>query len=219
VNAPLLIGTLTEHLRDVRLRLDDRRSRRLDVLLEEIRDSDGDPDHLEEIAIEVADLVEPILPAGHPVRRVITTRPRFDSSPAEPDPADWAPVLSRIREINLASGFASAAELLADVRANLLTAHSYRPDEVLDGHDPHLVRLEEADGTGRVPAFQFDASGLARPIVLLINRLLEAGDDPWGVADWWLGGNAWLGAAPADLLGGGRDDDLVAAAQAELEGI
>ena len=55
-------------------------------------------------------------------------------------------------------------------------------------------------------------------MVLAVNRLLDADEDPWGVADWWLGGNARLGAVPAQLLGRGHDDLLAAAARAVLVG-
>ncbi len=52
-------------------------------------------------------------------------------------------------------------------------------------------------------------------MVLAVNRLLAARDDPWGVADWWLGGNAWLADVPAELLGEVDDEVLVRAARAE----
>lgn len=47
-------------------------------------------------------------------------------------------------------------------------------------------------------------------------QLLDAAEDPWGVADWWLGANAWLGAVPAQLLGRVADDVLLDAARAVL---
>ncbi|MGJ3560402.1 hypothetical protein ACR6C2_25330 [Streptomyces sp. INA 01156] len=36
--------------------------------------------------------------------------------------------------------------------------------------------------------------------------------DPWGAADWWLGGNSWLHGVPADLLGALPDEELEGAA-------
>jgi hypothetical protein len=219
MDGPVFITALIENLDDVRRRLSDERSAELERLLERLRQTGDDPDALDELAMDIADLVESALPPRHPVREAITTGSRYDS----PDPAAehtfWGPVLSRIRGVNLTGEFLTPESLLADIHASLLQAPAYQPDEVLDGHDPQLVRLSAADGAPRVPAFQFDVDGLARPVVLLINRLLDSDDDPWGVADWWLGGNAWLGRAPADLLDSDRDDDLVAAAQAELGGI
>lgn len=52
------------------------------------------------------------------------------------------------------------------------------------------------------PAFQFDRDrGRVDPVVLEINQLLRAGDDPWGVASWWLSPNDRLGGrAPKDAL-------------------
>ncbi|MBZ3901909.1 DUF3168 domain-containing protein [Streptomyces griseiscabiei] len=82
-----------------------------------------------------------------------------------------------------------------------------RPDQ------PDLIRLPAAGGPARLPAFQFDADGHPRPVVLTVNALLGAAADPWGVADWWLGPNPWLDAAPATLLGAGLDDQLLAAAR------
>ncbi len=53
-------------------------------------------------------------------------------------------------------------------------------------------------------------------MVVAVNRLLDADDDPWGVADWWLGANAWLDAVPARLLGTPGEHGLLAAARAEI---
>ncbi|MEE1764977.1 DUF3168 domain-containing protein [Streptomyces sp. SP18BB07] len=77
---------------------------------------------------------------------------------------------------------------------------------------PGLIRLRASAGPEQLPAFQFDAEGRPRPLVLAINAMLGAAADPWGVADWWLGPNPWLDAAPATLLGTGLDDQLLAAA-------
>src|SRR5258708_7457187 len=52
-------------------------------------------------------------------------------------------------------------------------------------HD--LLRLETVDSVV-FPAFQFIGDGgTIRPIVVEINRKLNAHGDPLGVADWWLG--------------------------------
>ncbi|QTA36072.1 hypothetical protein [Streptomyces sp. CA-256286] len=84
-------------------------------------------------------------------------------------------------------------------------------------HARDLIRLTVADEEERVPAFQLDpASGTPYPVVVEINRLLSADEDPWGAVDWWLGPNVWLDAAPARLLGTGVDHALLSAARAEI---
>ena len=42
---------------------------------------------------------------------------------------------------------------------------------------------------------------MTSPDLRILLRLLDADDDPFGVADWWLGRNAWLEGVPADLIG------------------
>jgi hypothetical protein len=70
------------------------------------------------------------------------------------------------------------------------------------------------------PAFQFDVERrTVFPEVRRVNELLRAVDDPWGVASWWISLNARLGERPMDLIGTGRADDLVEAAQALVEQI
>ncbi|MFF8726340.1 hypothetical protein ACF073_07585 [Streptomyces sp. NPDC015171] len=81
-----------------------------------------------------------------------------------------------------------------------------------------LIRLRDPERGIRYPRFQF-RPGTAEPlpVVRRINVLLRADRDPWGAADWWLGGNRWLGGVPADLLGVLPDEALERAA-AELAG-
>ena len=111
-------------------------------------------------------------------------------------------------------------EILEEAQQRLLAAPCFSAEEVRGrGHDPvdpQLIRLERKDGGVQFPAFQFDSLGRPVALVLAINRLLDAAHDPWGVADWWLGRNAWLDAAPADLLGRVDDGVLIAAAKAVL---
>jgi hypothetical protein len=68
------------------------------------------------------------------------------------------------------------------------------------------------------PTFQVDvAHGRIFPIVVEINHLLGAGDDPWGVAAWWFAREARLAAVPADLVAdAARADDLRLAAKLDL---
>ncbi|MEU9397662.1 hypothetical protein AB0D86_47805 [Streptomyces sp. NPDC048324] len=81
----------------------------------------------------------------------------------------------------------------------------------------NLILLTDQNGVEQIPGFQFDPeSGAPYPVVVEINRLLSADEDPWGAADWWLASNVWLDTAPARLLGTGVDDALRSAAQAEI---
>lgn len=96
--------------------------------------------------------------------------------------------------------------------APALTEDDLRDNFGVEATDPELIRLRRRDGTERLPAFQFDGTGRPRPVVITVNRMLGAAEDPWGVADWWLGPNPWLAAAPATLLGTGLDGQLLAAA-------
>jgi hypothetical protein len=73
---------------------------------------------------------------------------------------------------------------------------------------------DEAERAVSLPVFQFDPAGRLLPEVQAVNEMLDAGADPWGVADWWLGPNAWLDAVPADLVGRGAGRLLLEAARA-----
>ncbi|WP_255953744.1 hypothetical protein [Streptomyces odontomachi] len=102
---------------------------------------------------------------------------------------------------------------LGAIRDRLLAEPAARPEAVrARGQDPcrsDLIRLPGPGGRQHVPLFQFDDDLRPRPVVLDVNRLLGADQDPWGVADWWLSANAWLGVAPARLLGAGQDGRLL----------
>ncbi|MCK9925945.1 hypothetical protein MXD62_02005 [Frankia sp. Mgl5] len=113
-------------------------------------------------------------------------------------------------------------ELVNAVRRDLLAAPARTAGELREtGGDPDapgLIRLRRAGGMIQLPAFQFDERLRPRPVVVTVNRLLEAEADPWGVASWWLDRNSWLGGAPADLVGRVPDGDIIAAARVDLEG-
>lgn len=129
--------------------------------------------------------------------------------------ADWAAVAEEARALLATLDEPRPEDIFAAVRARILRAPMHRaadlPDAAADR--PDLIRLPLDDGDVVVPAFQFDQSGLPHPVVLEINRLLDAERDAWAVADWWLSDNARLGAAPSALLGRTDDDRLMAAAR------
>jgi hypothetical protein len=114
------------------------------------------------------------------------------------------------------------ADLERRIKDRLLSAPAFSEDEVRDrGQDPwqqHLIRLPREDETVQLPQFQFGEDGQPRAVVLTVNELLLAEDDPWGVADWWLRRNAWIAdAVPAELLGGPSEYALEDLARAVRE--
>lgn len=107
-------------------------------------------------------------------------------------------------------------------RERILT-HEWRSAADLRGrgHTPDaagVIKLDRDDGSASVPLFQFDESGAPLEVVLRVNWLLRADEDPWGAADWWFSVNAWLTEPPFELIGRTPDDLLVAAAVAMTEG-
>ncbi|WP_413811847.1 hypothetical protein [Streptomyces sp. OE57] len=113
-----------------------------------------------------------------------------------------------------------SAEIARAVRRRLLTAPARGPEQLTGttAEDPTgagLIRLSDPERGDRYPEFQFDPdTGEPRPVVQRINRMLLSDQDPWGAADWWLGGNTWLRDAPAALVGRVPDARLTEAAAA-----
>jgi hypothetical protein len=66
------------------------------------------------------------------------------------------------------------------------------------------------------PVFQFDL--LERrlwPVVATVNQTLDAQNDPWAVASWWISKNPGVGwHAPMDLVGTPKQEDILAVATA-----
>lgn len=111
-----------------------------------------------------------------------------------------------------------AATILSGAQARLLQT-DLRTDAPKAWADAVVISFDTEHGTA-FPAFQFDSEGALVPIVGEINALLGAREDPWGVADWWLGDEPALGARPADLVSGSPADHdrLRIAAHELLEG-
>nr|WP_062342832.1 hypothetical protein [Herbidospora sakaeratensis] len=144
------------------------------------------------------------LPDNHPVRRTLLTTSTRLAGGTGPPPARQG-----------------ARAVQPEAEAALLGAPSYSPLQVrragFDPHDALLIRLAGPDGAIRLPAFQFDADGGPVPVVMEINELLDAEHDPWGVADWWLSHNTWIGASPAQALGRMDDEALLRVARNVME--
>ncbi|MEU6466230.1 hypothetical protein [Streptomyces sp. NPDC046976] len=156
------------------------------------------------------------LPPDHPVSEALGGH-RYASGPRElPSLATMDAVLQV-----LGTPPPDPAELLRAARRRLLAAPALTADEhpeLRGGPDTPagLIRLRDPERGIRCPGFQFRAGTVEPlPVVRRINELLRADQDPWGAADWWLGGNRWLGGVPADLLGVLPDEQLERAA-AEL---
>ena len=192
---------------------------------------------------DLRELIKPFASPGHPVREALTpSGVRFQ--PGLPPPQDNSALLALLRRLrtevldsgilvtpthppttaHVVNAVRNAAEPDAPYRPDLddawLLAEPALPAASLDlapaqAHD--LIQLIDTNEVERVPAFQLDPeSGAPYPVVVEINRLLSADVDPWGAADWWLGSNVWLDAAPARLLGTGVDHALLSAARAEI---
>lgn len=199
----------------------------------------GDLDQLTELLTELADrqnvvdawlelvtLVLGRVPARHPIHEqfVSAAHRGVATLDQQQDSAEWARVAEEARAILAqldpvpADPDPTPEEILAAVRDRLLKVPARTPQELRSrGVDPAaagLIRLSAPDGSTRLPAFQFTAAGPPFPVVLEINRLLDAERDRWAVADWWLSENVRLGTAPAELVGQSADERLIAAARA-----
>lgn len=226
------LASLAEHWDDVISRLDAARGQELRNLIAEV----GGADHVGAV-IEITQLLSRELPADHPVRRALSRGYLYASVQA-----DWP----TLRRGLLAAAGVEAAEMpaarpeseeddargrgaddefpddiLAEVTARLLSAPALSEAEVrlrgADPADPGLIRLDRPDGGQQWPTFQFARDGGALPVVRTVNTMLGADTDPLGVADWWLGVNAWLDDRPSDLIGDVPDELLLRAARAVTE--
>jgi hypothetical protein len=158
------------------------------------------------------------LPPDHPFRIALATGgTRY--LPPETGPASlarWLTTCDTLR-VRLASDAVPTIEQVHErASAWLLAADAVTERELqargVDPWDRYLIRLDGAHGHVQWPAFQF---GPHRKLIRRINGILDAADDPWGAADWWLGEHAGLAGVPAELLGRLPDQVLVHAAEAE----
>ncbi|CDR16365.1 hypothetical protein [Streptomyces iranensis] len=137
-----------------------------------------------------------------------------------PDTDRLAELIRLLDSVNWPALDPESAEIARAVRQRLLTAPARGPEQLTGtaAEDPTgagLIRLSDPERGDRYPEFQFDPdTGEPRPVVQRINRMLLSDQDPWGAADWWLGGNTWLRDAPAALVGRVPDARLTEAAAA-----
>ncbi|HMD94660.1 MAG TPA: hypothetical protein VKG80_18680 [Trebonia sp.] len=227
------MAALAGHWDDVISQLDAARGQELRELVAEV----GGAGHTDAVT-RIAALLARELPPGHPVRRALSRGRLYASTPA-----DW-PALRE--DLLVAAGVAAAEtpapgrddghddspgepadggetpeDILAEVTDRLLRAPALTEDEVrlrgADPADPGIIRLDRPDGGQQWPSFQFGQDSGPLPLVRAVNTMLGAETDPLGVADWWLGVNAWLDGRPSDLIGDVPDELLLRAARAVAE--
>jgi hypothetical protein len=168
-------------------------------------------------ADDLMSLLRHRLPAGHPVRRAIAAQ--HHASASQPDLASMAAHIAGLELPELVAAAVAAVEL-DETYDRLLAEPAFTETEVLaagvvpDRDD--LIRLPVTSRHGLLPKFQFHPDGQPVQVVTEVNWLLDVAEDPWGVADWWLGENAWLGGIPARLLGQVDNNALLRAAKAVL---
>ncbi|MEU8147476.1 hypothetical protein [Nonomuraea sp. NPDC048901] len=215
------LTVLAEQWDDIHDRLSAQEFAKLSSLVDEFV-REGDRAIAEEIAEDLADRLRKQLPHDHPfVEALSGPVERWAPTPARraKDLAAWLRLADPLRARLVGGPVTTADEVDRAAVSELLAAPALRADELTangqDPEDPGLIRLEDADGSPCWPAFQFAGDGSPLPIVLSINQILEAADDPFGAAGWWLGDNGRLGGAPARLIGRLPDERLLAAARAE----
>jgi hypothetical protein len=182
-----------------------------------------DPDNAV-LMLRIVQLVAPVLPADHPVRTEVAAESGRYAQAAR---AWLATVTQMLEGLKAARTSTDAVPTPEDVRERivrrLLGVPAVSPESVRDrGTDPEepaLIRLARLDGAVQLPAFQFDAAGRPRQVVLTVNTVLDAEHDPWAAASWWTRGHTMLGQdqCPSDLLDGDADEFLVALAERILE--
>ncbi|MDT0269002.1 hypothetical protein RM844_22205 [Streptomyces sp. DSM 44915] len=169
------------------------------------------------------------LPLDSPVRQAISEGVRLAPAVQDVDPARVAELLRLLEpdqprdEDGLfldgdAAESAATREILRAARRRLLAVPARPADQLVSGAAEGLIGLPDPERGARYPEFQFAPDGGPWAVVTRINALLLADQDPWGAADWWLGGNGWLAGVPAELIGEVPDTLLVEAARALVEG-
>jgi hypothetical protein len=222
-----LVRALAEDWPAVLAALQEPERRQLVALLDEAGGGNA-----EAILVAVEDvLMLADLPDDHPVAVYLTGRDRFEPG-SGPDLGQTRLALGWLRDavslvesepVPRAGDPAESPSPVPreSVYRRLAAVPAYSPEELADaGGDPErreLIRLRLGSQV-RLPRFQFEPGGAPRDVVLEVNRVLDAENDPWGVTSWWLDWHAWLAGLPVDLLDGTAEQQrqLGAAAAAEV---
>ncbi|MFG1641272.1 hypothetical protein ACGFMK_13375 [Amycolatopsis sp. NPDC049252] len=168
-------------------------------------------------AVELCDLVGDLLPPDHRFRAALAADGVVRLHSPNLDPRSRNKVIRSAASLRLSLvGAPRPEETHRQATRWLLAAKSLQDHQVrargADPADPDLLSLVTDGGKRQWPVFQF---GPRTDLVRRINRILDVADDPWGVADWWLGRHAWLADVPAMLIGEVPDQVLIDAAEAE----
>jgi hypothetical protein len=219
-----VLHSLAEHWEFVTGRLDRDGQDRLRRLVAIAAAERTGPDERTEAVLDIIDVVLPVLPDKHPLELAIggkRSAPATLERKLSPTLAELRAIVGDLRGLEDIGGPAGpdpqpeAAEgVWTGVRDRLLAAPMVTAAEV--GAAGPLIRLDDG-GRTVLPAFQFGPDGRPYGVVLAVNEVLDAADDPWGAADWWLLPNSWLRAIPADLVGRVEDLTLLDTAEREVE--
>ncbi|MFE9632008.1 hypothetical protein [Streptomyces sp. NPDC006463] len=225
-SAEPLLALIGEHRESIRAALDDEQHALLLTRLSALAAAPPDSVMAVRRALQGVKLALRPLPFDHPVRAALAGV-RLVAAPPGP-----ATVTDALALVNLMA--AGAQEPDTEPDATPAREPVTEPDPLLrepalsaaevtarcgGAPPPELIRLPDPPNGDRYPEFQFPSGGgTPHAVVLQVNRLLLADIDPLGAASWWLGGNSWLGATPASLLGRLPDHELVCAVTALVEG-
>lgn len=216
-----LLELLRRHLPEIRASLTAAEYARFQDSVRRLREV-GDDGRATRFALREVRLCLLALPRENELRRRLDQFRSPGAAPAAvlPDADRLEEVIRLLESVDWPTLDPASAEIARGVRQRLLTAPARGPEQLTGAaaEDPAragLIRLTDPELGHRYPDFQFDPdTGEPRPVVQRINRMLLSDQDPWGAADWWLGGNTWLRDAPAALVGRVPDTLLTEAAAA-----
>lgn len=173
-------------------------------------------------------LLAPALPPDHPAWSALrSSRTRFAPGQRETSLEEVirrSVVRARIAMANPSITDDAAADFLVDSMTRQIVRAGVVTERQLLGVAPLTVEYEgqfrvapltvEYEGQHVYPLFQFASVVplIVHDIVGRVNEVLGGDEDPLGAIGWWLAPNTWLGQAPAELLGAGRDADIEYAA-------
>ncbi|WP_030824420.1 hypothetical protein [Streptomyces hygroscopicus] len=220
-----LLELLRWHLPEIRASLSPEQFARFQGSVHRLRAA-GDDTRAVRGALREVRLALRSLPRENELRRKLDQFRSGGAAPPAvlPDTDRLAELIRLLESVDWPTLAPASAAIARAVRQRLLTAPARGPEQLTgaaaaDPAGAGLIRLSDPERGDRYPDFQFDPdTGEPRPVVQRINRMLLSDQDPWGAADWWLGGNTWLRAAPAALVGQVPDTRLTEAAAALLGG-
>jgi hypothetical protein len=181
-----------------------------------VREGSGLTEEREEDAAEaILREILPAMPPDHVVWRAL----RDSGNRFQGKPPRRAIVLVRRCVENASEALAdpdlsayAAADFFDTMAVEEIRRHGVIDVAQLDGS--HSLDAFKIDADGNVPTFIFASMDppVVYDIVVQLHELLGGFHDAVGAISWWLTPNAWLAAAPAELLGTGRHAEIVFAA-------